>query len=253
MAISLAEPHYFTAGDGVRLAWHEVGAGRSVMLLHGYMSDSVTNWIRYGHADAVAAKGFRVIMLDFRAHGASDKPHDLDRYPRDILTDDALALVAHLGLEDYDLGGYSLGARTASRMLARGARPGRVVLSGMGLEGLTDVDRRAGHFRGILENLGKHERGSPAWMVEAFLKTTGGDPAALLGIINTFAGTPLETLRTFTMPIQVLCGVEDVDNGSAPELAAVLPNAVYAEVPGGHMSAVVKPELGAAMAAFLAG
>ncbi|HEX8419807.1 MAG TPA: alpha/beta hydrolase [Sphingomonas sp.] len=253
MAISLAEPHYFTAGDGVRLAWREVGAGRPVVLLHGYMSDSVTNWIRYGHADAVAAKGFRVIMLDFRAHGASDKPHDLAAYPRDILTNDALALVDHLRLEDYDLGGYSLGARTVSRMLATGARPGRVILSGMGLEGLTDVDRRAGHFRDILGNLGKHERGSPAWMVEAFLKTTGGDPVALLGIINTFAGTPLETLKTFTMPIQVLCGVEDEDNGSAPELAAVLPNAVYTEVPGGHMSAVVKAELGAAMVAFLAG
>ena len=253
MAISLAEPLYFTAADGVRLAWREVGAGRPVVLLHGYMSDSVTNWIRYGHADAVAAKGFRVIMLDFRAHGASDKPHDRACYTPDILTSDAHALVAHLGLEDYDLGGYSLGARTVSRMLATGARPGKVILAGMGLEGLTDVDRRAGHFRGILDNLGKHERGSPAWMVEAFLKTTGGDPVALLGIIDTFAGTPLEILRTFAMPIQVLCGVEDEDNGSAPALAALLPNAVYAEVPGGHMSAVVKPELGAAMAAFLAG
>ena len=253
MAISLPEPQYFTSPDGVRLAWREVGVGRPVVLLHGYMSDSVTNWIRYGHAEAIAAKGFRVIMLDFRAHGASDKPHDPAFYKPDSLTEDAHALVAHLELEEYDLGGYSLGARTVSRMLATGAGPRRVILSGMGLEGLTDVDRRAGHFRGILENLGKHERGSPAWMVEAFLKTTNGDPVALLEIIRSFAGTPLETLQTFAMPIQVLCGAEDEDNGSAPELAAALPNAVYAEVPGGHMSAVVKPELGAAMAAFLAG
>ena len=224
-----------------------------MVLLHGYMSDSVTNWIRYGHADAVAAKGFRVIMLDFRGHGASDKPHDLACYPRDILTRDAEALVAHLGLADYDLGGYSLGARTVARMLATGARPGRVILSGMGLEGLIDVDRRAGHFRHILDHLGEHERGSPAWMVEAFLKTTGGDPAALRGVIDTFADTPIEALATFTLPIQVLCGVDDQDNGSAPALVEALPDAVYAEVPGGHMSAVVKPELGAAMAAFLAG
>jgi pimeloyl-ACP methyl ester carboxylesterase len=253
LPVTPPEPHFFTAPDGVRLAWRELGAGRPLVLLHGFMSESVTNWIRYGHAEAVAARGFRVIMLDFRGHGASDKPHDPAAYPPDILTRDAEALIAHLGLVDYDLGGYSLGARTVSRMLAGGARPGKVILSGMGLEGLTDVNRRAGHFRHILENLGKHERGSPAWMVEAFLKTTGGDPQALLGIIGSFAGTPIETLRGFDLPIQVLCGVEDEDNGSASELVAALPNAVLAEVPGGHMSAVVKPELGEAMARFLGG
>lgn len=251
--MSPPEPNFFEAADGVRLAWREIGTGRPLVLLHGYMSDSVTNWIRYGHADAVAARGFRVVMLDFRGHGASDKPHDVAAYPRDVLTSDAEALVAHLGLSDYDLGGYSLGARTVARMLANGAAPRRAILSGMGLEGLTDVDRRAGHFRHILENLGAHERGTPAWLVEAFLKTSQGDPLALLGVIHSFAGTPAKTLATFALPIQVLCGVDDQDNGSAPALVAALPNAVYAEVPGGHMSAVVKPELGAAMAAFLAG
>lgn len=245
------EPQFFTTDDDVRLAWYEMGAGRPVVLLHGYMSDAFTNWIRYGQAAAIVAAGRRVVMLDLRAHGASDKPHDPAAYPRDRLTDDALQFVAHLGLEDYDLGGYSLGARTVSRMLARGAVPKRVILSGMGLEGLTDTGRRGGHFRDILTRLGQHERGSPAWLVEAFLKTTKGDPQALLGIIDTFADTPIETIRSFAMPVQVLCGAEDDDNGSAPALADVLPQGVYAEIPGGHMSAVTKPEMGAAMAAFL--
>ncbi len=253
MAITPPEPHYFESFDGIRLAWRELGEGRPVVMLHGYLSDSVTNWIRYGHAEAVAARGFRVVMLDLRAHGASDKPHDPAFYQPDALTRDAHAFVSHLGLSDYDLGGYSLGARTVSRMLATGATPGKVILSGMGLEGLTNVDRRADHFRHVLENLGRHERGSPAWLVEAFLKTSKGDPQALLRVIDTFVGTPLETLKTFDWQIQVLCGVEDQDNGSAPALVEILPNAVLAEVPGGHMSAVIKPELGQAMAAFLAG
>jgi alpha-beta hydrolase superfamily lysophospholipase len=222
LAITPPEPHYFESFDGIRLAWRELGEGRPVVLLHGYLSDSVTNWIRYGHAEAVAARGFRVVMLDLRAHGASDKPHDPAFYQPDALTRDAHAFVAHLGLSDYDLGGYSLGARTVSRMLATGATPGKVILSGMGL-------------------------------VEAFLKTSKGDPQALLRVIDTFVGTPLKTLKTFDWQIQVLCGVEDQDNGSAPALVEILPNAVLAEVPGGHMSAVIKPELGQAMAAFLAG
>jgi pimeloyl-ACP methyl ester carboxylesterase len=246
------EPQFFTSWDGVRLAWREIGEGRAAVLLHGFFSDAQTNWIRFGHAAALAAKGFRVVMPDCRAHGDSDKPHDPAAYPPDALTRDGHALVAHLGLSDYDLVGYSLGARTTSRMLATGANPRRVIFSGMGLEGLTTTGRRAGHFRNILTNLGRHERGSGAWMAEQFLRTTKGDPVALLGIIETFADTPIEAIRGFCQPTAVVCGAEDGDNGSAPELAAALPDGRYIEVPGGHMSAVVKPELGHAIADFLA-
>lgn len=192
-------------------------------------------------------------MPDLRAHGQSAKPHDPAAYPPDALTKDGHALIAHLGLSDYDLGGYSLGARTTARMLATGAAPRRVVFSGMGLDGLIAAGRRAEHFRNILTNLGRHERGSPAWMAEAFLKTTGGDPVALLRVIDTFASTPRDTVAGFGWPTLVVNGAEDDDNGSAADLAALLPDARLVEVPGGHMSAVTRPELGRAIADFLAG
>ena len=246
------ETRFLQSFDGVRIAWRELGEGRPVVLLHGYFSDAQTNWVRYGHAAAIAARGRRVIMPDLRAHGESDKPHDAAAYPPDALTRDGHALVAHLGLTDYDLGGYSLGARTVSRMLATGATPRRVVFSGMGLEGLLDTGRRAGHFRHILTNLGEHERGSPEWLAEAFLKTTGGDPVALLGILDTFADTPREALEGLPQPALVVCGAEDFDNGSAAALAELLTDGRYVEVPGGHMSSVTKPELGRAIAEFLA-
>lgn len=246
------EPQFFTSFDGTRLALREVGEGRAVVLIHGYFSDAWTNWIRYGHAAVIAARGFRVIMPDLRAHGSSDRPHDLAAYPPDALTRDGHALVQHLGLTDYDLGGYSLGARTASRMMVTGARPRRVVFAGMGLQGLTHTRRRVAHFRNILTNLGGHERGTPEWLAAAFLKTTGGDPQALLGVLETFVDTPPDAVRGFAQPTLVVAGVEDGDNGSAPDLAAALPDGRYAEVPGGHMSSVVKPELGQAIADFLA-
>ncbi len=246
------DPQFFDSFDGTRLAWREVGDGHPVVLIHGYFSDARTNWLRYGHADTIAARGFRVIMPDLRAHGDSARPHDSTSYPRDALTDDGLALLAHLRLTDYDLGGYSLGARTTARMLARGATPRRVVFSGMGLEGLTHTDRRAGHFRHILTNLGQHERGSPAWLAEAFLKTTGGDPQALLGVLDTFADTSPAQIAAIRQPTLVVAGVDDDDNGSARALAEALPDARYVSVPGNHMSAVVKPELGQAIADFLA-
>ena len=243
---------HFMAADGVDLAWHETGGGRPIVLLHGLFSNAFTNWIRYGHAAAIAAKGFRVIMPDLRAHGESGKPHDPVFYPPDILASDGLALIAHLGLTDYDLGGYSLGARTSVRIVARGAKPGKLIVGGMGLSGLHSTGKRAGHFRHILTGLGTHERGSPEWLAEAFLKTTKGDPQALRLLLDTFVDTPVETIATFAMPTLVLSGEEDADNGSPQDLAALLPQGEYEAVPGGHMSAVIKPELGQAMADFLA-
>ncbi|HEX8062153.1 MAG TPA: alpha/beta fold hydrolase, partial [Allosphingosinicella sp.] len=101
--------HRFTASDGVGLAWHELGEGRAVVLLHGLFSSADMNWIRFGHAAEIASRGFRVIMPDLRAHGESDAPHDEASYPPDILARDGFELIAHLALTDYDLGGYSLG------------------------------------------------------------------------------------------------------------------------------------------------
>jgi len=193
-----------------------------------------------------------VIMPDLRGHGQSAHPHDRSAYPPDILARDGLDLIAHLGLEDYDLGGYSLGGRTAVRMVALGARPHRLVVSGMGLEGLLRTSARSAHFKSILEGLGTHARGSPEWMAEAFLKTTGGDPEALLPLLDSFVDTKEAELQAIAMPTLVLSGAEDHDNGSAEALADLLPDGHYVEVPGNHMSAVTRADLGLAIADFLA-
>lgn len=252
MASSPTEPQFFESFDGERLAWRELGEGRAVVLIHGYFSTAEVNWLRYGHAQAIAARGFRVIMPDLRGHGASARPHDVEAYPRDALMRDGLALVEHLGLTDYDLGGYSLGARTTVRMLANGARPHRVVLAGMGLAGLIETAGRGEYFRHVLTHLGGFERGTTEWMTEAFLKTTKGDPVALLRVLDTFVDTPLAALAAMRAPTLVVSGDDDNDNGSAAALADALPHGVFREVPGNHMSAVTRPELGQAIAAFLA-
>ncbi|USU09429.1 alpha/beta hydrolase [Sphingomonadaceae bacterium OTU29MARTA1] len=252
MADSPTEPQYFASFDGTRIAWSELGEGRPVVLIHGYFSTAEVNWIKYGHAAKVAARGFRVIMPDLRGHGLSDRPHEPSAYPPDALMRDGMALIAHLGLSDYDLGGYSLGGRTTMRMLVNGATPRRAVLSGMGLTGILQTSGRGDYFRNILTNLGSFERGTNEWMTEAFLKTTGGDPVALLNVLETFVDTPLAAVEAIQVPVAVITGAEDDDNGSGAALADAIPQAVFREVPGGHMSAVAKPELGQAIADFLA-
>jgi pimeloyl-ACP methyl ester carboxylesterase len=252
LANSPIEPQFFASFDRERIAWRELGEGRAVVLIHGYFSNAEVNWLRYGHAAAIAARGFRVIMPDLRGHGDSATPHDPAAYPPDALMRDGLALVEHLGLADYDLGGYSLGARTVVRMLANGAAPRRVVLSGMGLTGVIETAGRGGYFRNVLTNLGSFERGTNEWMTEAFLKTTKGDPVALLHVLETFVDTPLEALAAIEQPTLVVSGDQDDDNGSATALAEILPHGTFRAVPGNHMSAVTRPELGQAIADFLA-
>ena len=221
------------------------------MLIHGYFSNAWTNWIRYGHAALLADAGFRVIMPDLRAHGDSAKPHDPAAYPPDILADDGFALLRHLGLDDYDLGGYSLGGRTTLRMLARGAQPRKAVLAGMGFQGIVDTAGRGSHFRDVLTNLGSFARGTPEWLTEAFLKTTGGDPEALLLILNSFVDTPASELSKIMVETLIVNGAEDHDNGSGAALAQALGHGRFVEIPGNHMNAVMKPELGRAIRDFL--
>jgi pimeloyl-ACP methyl ester carboxylesterase len=242
---------YFTAADGTRLAIHEMGEGRPLVLLHGYFSDAATNWIKYGTAATLAGAGFRCIMPDLRAHGYSDKPHDPSAFPKDVLANDALAIITQLGLTDYDLAGYSLGGRTVARMLVHGATPERAIISGMGLKGLINTGPRADHFRNIFAALGTHTRGSPEWIAEAFLKTTGGDPIALRLLLDANVDTPRGEIASWALPIQILVGAEDDDNGSGAELSDMLQNGMLSIIPGNHMSAVTKPELGKAMLEFL--
>lgn len=248
---------YFSGRDGTRLAYREVGEGRPVVLIHGYFSTATVNWVKYGQAATIAARGHRVIMPDLRGHGDSGKPHDKAAYPPDVLADDGFALLEHLGLDvygdpDYDLGGYSLGGRTTVRMLTRGATPRRAIVAGMGLEGITTTAERTDFFHNVFTNLGTFERGSAEWRAEAFLKTVGGDPVALLNVIDTSVDTPLETIEKIATPTLTLMGAEDDDHGSAQALAEALPNGTYAEIPGNHMSAVTKPELGTTIAEYLA-
>ncbi|QIL02643.1 alpha/beta hydrolase [Sphingomonas sinipercae] len=242
----------WTASDGVELAVQELGAGRAVILLHGLFSDAAMNWIKFGHAARIAAEGFRVIMPDLRAHGQSGRPHEAEHYPHGVLARDLRELIAHLDLDDFDLGGFSLGARTTVEAIGEGLRPRRAILGGAGLEGLRNWKRRKTFFLEAIAGFETFQRGDPHWLSVQFMKSQKVDLVASAHLLESFEDTFMDWLAAFTMPTLVVCGSEDDDNGSAEELAAALPNAEFKEVPGTHMSSVTKPELGEEIARFLA-
>ena len=182
----------------------------------------------------------------------SGAPHDPARYPPDVALDDVRFLIGELELTDFDLGGFSLGARTTVRLMDDGLQPRRAVVAGMGLEGLSEFGRRRAFFLDAIAAIDTARRGDPHWLAIQFLKTNAIDPVAARLLLESFRTDAPPRLSGIDVPTLVVCGTEDTDNGSATALADALPDARYAAIPGTHMSSVTKPQLGEAMARFLA-
>ena len=224
------------------------------MLLHGFAA-SGRRWLDHGPAAALADAGHRVILPDLRGHGDSARTRDPACYPPDVLADDGLALIDGLGLDDYDLGGYSLGGRIVARMLVRGARPARAVVAGQGLAAVSGA-AGGGMNRRVLTALASGNRiepGSPDAQSAYWITQLGGDPRALLQVLDSLVATPEEALRRVEIPTLVVVGDQDHDHACASALAAVLPRARFTRVPGDHWTALTGPGLAAAITGFLAG
>lgn len=225
------------------------------MLLHGLMG-SGAGLAGLGLVAALAGRGYRVILPDLRGHGDSGRPHDPARYPPDILADDLLALVGHLGLDDYDLGGYSMGGKLVLRLLARGARPARAVVGGQGLDALdAESDRTAGHRRLLAAVAGgaTFPPGSPEAGMADGIRRSNIDARAVGHVLDTFVATQRDLLREVPTPTLVVVGDRDSRAASAGSLAALLPRGRLVSVPGDHGTAPAAPEFTAAVLEFLAG
>ncbi|CCA92985.1 alpha/beta fold hydrolase [Novosphingobium sp. PP1Y] len=242
---------YIEGFGGTRLAVHTLGQGRPLVLVHGLFSSAEVNWIKYGNAQILADAGFEVIMFDLRAHGESEAPHDPEAYPEDVLVEDLTLLIAELGLSDFDLGGFSLGARTSVRGVLAGLSPRKLILGGMGLSGLSGWARRSAHFVDAIDRFGSIERGDPAFVAQAFMKSMKIDRVAARLLLESVDDTSADAIARVTMPTLCVCGKDDADNGSAQELAEALPQGRYVETPGNHMSSVTFKDMGRAMAEFL--
>jgi pimeloyl-ACP methyl ester carboxylesterase len=233
----------FPGRDGVRLAYQRPGRGCRSSSFTGTRTGG-SHWVDSGLAGRLAGRGYRVIMPDLRAHGDSSRPYDAAAYPPDVLTDDGLVLIDHLGLTDYDLAEHSLG----------GATPRRAVISGQGLEAMLHAAELTGWYRKFFSacGTGAFEPGSDEQETEDWLRTNGGDPKALLLALDSWVNTTPEELEAVTVPVLVLTGAADWHNQTAKALADALPQGRHVEVPGDHFTAETSPEFEEALTGFLA-
>lgn len=243
----------FPGRDGQQLTYREIGDGRPIILLHGFTGNAM-QLIQHGPACAIASNGYHVILPDLRGHGNSACPRDRAFYPPDILADDGIALINWLGVEDYDLGGYSLGGRIALRMLVRGARPSHAIVAGQGLDAVKRATSRSSLYYRVLTALANRkiiEPGSPDAVLAYWIKQSGGDPRALCNVLESLVATPDTALCKVMTPTLVVIGDQDSDHVSADALAAVLPNSKFQRVPGNHFTALTRLELAKAILDFV--
>lgn len=243
----------FDSFDGTPIAYEEHGDGRPVVCAHGFAADAYINWIRSGVVDALADAGFRAITYDARGHGGSGKPHDPQAYADGAMLKDLRALVEHLGLEDFDLMGYSMGGRVALDLLCTdpaGVR--RAVLGGIGGRMLRERDQSA--REALAEGLLTEDKGAienpTAKAFRDFADLTGADKEALAAIQRAPLGPP-DGLEEVGVPVLVITGDDDPLVGSPDDLAERIDAARSKVVGGTHLNVVNNPEFHRAVTEFL--
>jgi len=125
----VARPFWLGTGDGVRLYAAEAGAGMAGVVLAHESGQSLCNWLRY--AEALVDRGTRVLAIDFRAYGRSERPEDEEQVLE--LGNDLAAAAAYLrdrGTEKVFLMGGSLGGAAVVQNGSRLDVDGIVSLSG---------------------------------------------------------------------------------------------------------------------------
>lgn len=240
--------------SGLSLAYEVAGNGPPVLCIHGFASSGKVNWIDTGWVQTLVDAGYTAITLDNRGHGASEKPHDPEAYYPNMMADDALALLDHLGIERAALLGYSMGARIAAFLAYD--HPERVVAAifgGMGMNvinGLTDgndiiAGLRAPALAGLTHPTARQFR--------IFADHTGSDREALAACMET-SRQPMARadVRRIEVPVLVAVGEADEMAGPPEQLAELLPAGEAFVIPRrDHMRATGDTKFKEAALAFL--
>lgn len=239
--------------DGVRLHYEVNGpeAGRPIVLVHGFASDYRLNWVGTRWQETLTQSGFRVVGLDCRGHGHSDKPHDEAAYAVEVMAADVVRLLDELEISSADYVGYSMGSRIGLQViLEQPDRIKRAVLGGIGASGAIEHADEIAHALRIGE-----PTDDP--VAQTFYRFAAARPindlqalaACIVGLRP--APTP-QRLGAIKTPILIVVGEQDDIAESATELIELIPSARLVTIPGrDHMSAVPAREFKRAALDFL--
>lgn len=244
--------------DGVTIHYEVAGRGAPIVLVHGFASSLRGNWQATGWFDRLTAAGRRVIALDCRGHGESAKLYDPAAYDHNVMADDVIRLMDHLGVDRADLMGYSMGGMISLNLLIRHQHRFRsVVLAGIGGAVLGyGAPRNNERIAQALESAAPEAMADPtARGFRLFAERSGNDMKALAACMRrprpTYDPAVLSQVR---IPVLVVVGdKDDLAFASADKLAEAIPGARFVTVPDkDHLTAVPAEEYKQAVLTFLA-
>src|SRR5690606_6220619 len=225
----------------MRLAYRQEGKGDPILLIHGFASSSLVNWVSPGWFRTLTEAGYRVIAIDNRGQGVSTKSHNKEDYTPSKKASDASALLDHLGIKKAHVMGYSMGARISAFLaIEHPERVHSLVFGGLGIGMVTG----AGDWEPIGEALLTEDPSTitlpRAQMFRKFADQTKSDRIALAAcVITSKELVSVAAIERIMQPVLVAVGTTDDIAGSAQELADLLPNGQAVDIPGrDHMLAV---------------
>lgn len=240
-ATSLEDHMQTFDSDGIRIAYLDEGEGEPILLIHGFASNITINWVDTGWVRTLTRAGRRVVAIDNRGHGASEKLYDPEKYPSPVMAEDARRLLEHLEIERADVMGYSMGARiTAFLTMNHPERVRCTILAGLGMNMVRGVGGSGPIAKALEAPSIDDVANDTARTFRAFAESTGGDLLALAACIRASRDKiTAEALAKISAPVLVAVGTADVIGGSASGLAELIPDAEYLDIEGrDHMKAV---------------
>ena len=238
----------------VEIAYLDEGEGDPIVLVHGFASSKNVNWVYPTWVSDLRKDGRRVIALDNRGHGESEKLYDPAQYSIPAMASDTIALMDHLEIARADVMGYSLGGRIAGWLgLNQPARLRSAILAGIGI-GLINgggpgenvaVALEAPTLEDVTDPIGRTFR--------AFADQTRSDRRALAACLRGSRGLMRgEEAAAIAVPVLIAVGTADEVAGSAAALGKIIPGSEILDIPNrDHMRAVGDKVYKAGVADFL--
>jgi pimeloyl-ACP methyl ester carboxylesterase len=228
------------SSDGVDVAFLDEGVGEPVLLIHGFGSNVAVNWVLTGWVNRLTRAGYRVVALDNRGHGQSQKLYDEAEYHPSLMAGDAANLLDHLGIPSARVIGYSMGGRiTAFLAVERPARVRAAVLGGIAMNLVKPQGNEASIKTALLAPDPTKISDLVGQTYRKFADQTKSDLRALaVCIVGQAQGLSPAQLARIEAPVLVAVGTRDEGVGSAADLAALIPQAETLDIPNrDHMLA----------------
>jgi len=221
----------FISFDSTLIHYNVQGEGKPVILIHGFISNS-NSWNNSALIPSLIKNGYKVITIDLRGNGLSDKPHHLHKYENDAEVKDIIGLMKKLNFNKYDVIGYSRGAILTARLLVMGKNINKAVIGGMGAD-FTNVDwKRRKMFEEAFS--GKAHLYPETKGAINYAKSINADTIVLGYLQHVQPTTTKDQLSKIQNKVLVISGDQDTDNGKAEELAKLIPHSILKTVPGNH-------------------